>query len=113
MCTASIQIPADTEEGLDPLELELRMVVSHHAGVENQTQALWENSKCPYLLCHLSSPQMYIWNESKDQVYIPCNNSISILSVSESFKKNVWLFNYLGVNSYPLSMKMNIYQAYV
>lgn len=30
---------------LDPLELELKAIVSHHAGAETQTQVLWENSQ--------------------------------------------------------------------
>lgn len=30
---------------LDPLELELKAVVSHHADAETQTQVLWENNQ--------------------------------------------------------------------
>lgn len=38
----------------DPLDLQLRMVVSHHLAVRNQTQVLCNSSKCFYLLSHLS-----------------------------------------------------------
>ena len=31
---------------LDPLELELQMVVSHLVGGANQSQVLWKSSQC-------------------------------------------------------------------
>lgn len=32
-----------SEEGLDPLELEIQTLVSHHLGAKNQSQVLWKN----------------------------------------------------------------------
>lgn len=36
--------PQRPEEGVNPLELELSMVVSHHVGAWNQTRVLWKSS---------------------------------------------------------------------
>lgn len=41
----------------DPLELPLWKVGSHPLGARNWTQVLCKNSKCSYLLSHLSSPE--------------------------------------------------------
>lgn len=37
-------VPAEPE-GIDPLEVELQMVVSHHTGAGNQTEILYKTSK--------------------------------------------------------------------
>ena len=34
------------KKALDPLELQLQMVVSLHVGSGNLTQVLWKNSQC-------------------------------------------------------------------
>lgn len=44
------------ERVLDPLELELQMVVSQYVGAENQNCVLWKNSQCFSLLSYLSDP---------------------------------------------------------
>jgi hypothetical protein len=38
---------------LDPLKLELQIVVSHYMGAENQTWVLWKSILCSWLLSHL------------------------------------------------------------
>lgn len=41
----------------DPIELPLRMVVSHLVGAENPTRVLWKSRQCFHLLwSHLSNP---------------------------------------------------------
>jgi hypothetical protein len=37
-------VPAETEEGLEPLELELQTIVSYHVGSENRTPLFWKSS---------------------------------------------------------------------
>ncbi|KAL6086311.1 hypothetical protein STEG23_010596, partial [Scotinomys teguina] len=36
----------ESEEGVDPLELELQMFVSHYVGADNQSQILNKSSQC-------------------------------------------------------------------
>lgn len=43
----------------DPLELKLRMVVSHQVGAGNRTQVLCKSNKCSKLLIHLSNCRSY------------------------------------------------------
>ena len=45
-CTTSMQCLQRPEEGLDPTELDLERVISHHVGAEDQTQVLCRNSSC-------------------------------------------------------------------
>lgn len=43
--------------GLDPLELELQVVVSHHMGIGNPIEVLFKGSKLSQLLSHVSVVQ--------------------------------------------------------
>jgi hypothetical protein len=44
------------ERVLDPLKLELQMVISYPVGTGNQTQVLCKSRQCSEPLSHLSSP---------------------------------------------------------
>ena len=46
----------DQRGALDPLELDLEMVVNSHVDVVNQTQILWKSNKFSYLLNGLPTP---------------------------------------------------------
>ena len=50
------EYPWRSEDGIDPLELELGMAVTLHVGAENQTQVLYKDNKGSQLRSHLSSP---------------------------------------------------------
>lgn len=41
LCVCSV---SGGQKELEPLELDLPMVVSHHVGAESQTQVLWQSS---------------------------------------------------------------------
>lgn len=43
------------KSAFDPLDLELQIFVSHQMSAKNQTQVLWKNSNCPWLMNCLSS----------------------------------------------------------
>lgn len=43
----------DQKRGLGPLELELWMVVNHHAGTGNQTHVLWQEKQV-FLIIEIS-----------------------------------------------------------
>lgn len=50
---------------LDPLELELWMVVIHHEGAGNLTQVLWRNSQCLITKSSLQPHKLPTQKESK------------------------------------------------
>lgn len=50
---------------LDPLELELWMVVIHHEGAGNPTQVLWKNSQCLITKSSLQPHKLSTQKESK------------------------------------------------
>jgi hypothetical protein len=39
-------VPSEPEQESDSLELELKMIVSHHVGAGNQTQVFCKSNKC-------------------------------------------------------------------
>jgi hypothetical protein len=45
------------KRALEPLGVELQMVVSHHVGAESGTQVLCRSNKCFKPLSHLSIPK--------------------------------------------------------
>lgn len=56
MCATCVPgVQGGKKRRLDPTELDLGMVVSHHMGVENRTRVLCKSNKCYKLLSHLSS----------------------------------------------------------
>ena len=44
--TFTLGAHGDQKRPSDALELELQVVVSHHVGARNRTQALWKSSQC-------------------------------------------------------------------
>lgn len=63
LCMCTVCMP-DTYVGqkraLNPLKLELWVVVSPHMGARNQSQILWKTRKCFLPLSYLSSPELKI-----------------------------------------------------
>jgi hypothetical protein len=58
LCTLCVQARGGQKRALDPLELELQMVASHHVGAGNQTLVLCKIIKYPEPLSSLSSLSM-------------------------------------------------------
>ena len=53
-CVYSAQ--RDQKGELDPVGLEVQMVLNCHVGAENRTWILWKRSQCAELLSHFFSP---------------------------------------------------------
>lgn len=56
LCTTSTQCLGGQKKELDPLEMDLGMVVSHPVGTENGTWVFWENKCSSYPGHGRSSP---------------------------------------------------------
>ena len=47
----AVYVPIDCgryKRALDPLDLELQVVVSHYVGAGNEIQVLWKSIQCPW-----------------------------------------------------------------
>lgn len=63
LCTTYVPGMHGDQKSINPLEMELQMVVSHGVCAENQTPVLWNSSQCVLRpLNHLSNPKTKIWD---------------------------------------------------
>ena len=57
MCNKCWMVPTECQKRVsDPLELGLKMVVSHYVGAGNPTWVFWKSSQHSCLLSHLPGP---------------------------------------------------------
>lgn len=54
VCCVHGWCPLRPEEGINPLELEVQIDMSHHVGAKNQTLVLWKGSQSLSVISHLS-----------------------------------------------------------
>lgn len=95
MCT---WFPQKSKSRSNFLLTGVQIAISHHVGAGNQTQVLWKNNQCSYLLSPLSIPQ--------DKFY---NHHISRLVTTITPSKTNTITNFLSYQYYNLSCMVNIY----